>query len=198
VNVTFATAPEISKRIDTNEADVIIAPPPVIDEWVKAGKAARTERITIGRVGIGVVVRAGSVSPTIGTVAAFRQSLLTAESLIYNMASTGIYLENLFAKLEMAEQLKEKITRYPDAASVLRHVASGSGNEIGFAATTVIVEAVNRGLRFVGPLPASIQNFTAYQGTVVANESGSERAREFLRYLASPTGKKTFAAAGIE
>jgi molybdate transport system substrate-binding protein len=42
VKVTFATAPTILKRIgDANIADVVIAPPAVLDEWLKAGKAAR-------------------------------------------------------------------------------------------------------------------------------------------------------------
>src|SRR5262245_6659881 len=39
VKVTFATAPAILKRIgDASIADVVIAPPGVLEEWVKAGK----------------------------------------------------------------------------------------------------------------------------------------------------------------
>jgi molybdate transport system substrate-binding protein len=198
VKVAFATAPEISRRINANEADLIIAPPRVIDEWVKAGKAAQNDRITIGSVGIGVVVRAGAAFPRIATVDDFRQSALRAESLVYNQASTGLYLEDLFARLGIAQDLEAKITRYPDAASVLSHVANGSRNEMGLAATTVIVEAASRGLEFAGPLPGSIQNYTAYEATLVRNHAASEQARELLRYLGSPRAKEMFKTAGIE
>jgi molybdate transport system substrate-binding protein len=87
--------------------------------------------------------------------------------------------------------------RYPDAAAVLDHIGKGKGGEIGLGATTVIIEGANKGLKFVGPLPAEIQNYTAYAATVVGTEA-SEPAWQFVHYLTSPAAKKAFAAAGIE
>jgi molybdate transport system substrate-binding protein len=199
VKITFATAPAISKRAGAGETvDIVIAPPAVLDEWVKAGKAALADRVTIGRIGVGVMVRAGAPPPKIATVDELKQSLLSAESLVYNQASTGIYLEGLFERLGIAGQLKPKTTRYPDAAAVLSHVSKGHGNEIGLGATTVIIEGESIGLKFVGPLPEDIQNYTAYAATVVADGAGSVAAREFIGYLAAPLAKKVFASAGIE
>jgi molybdate transport system substrate-binding protein len=199
VKVKFATAPAISTRIDANEADVLIAPPAVLEEWIKAGKTTQTDRVTIGRIGVGVMVRAGAPLPKITTVDEFKQSLLSAESLVYNQASTGIYLEELFRRLGIADQLKTKTTRYPDAAAVLDHVSKGKGgNEIGLGATTVIIEGESRGLKFVGPLPAEIQNYTTYAATVVSEQSASSTAREFVRFLTTATANNIFATAGIE
>ena len=198
VKVKFATAPAISTHIDANEADVLIAPPAVLEEWVKAGKTTQTDRVTIGRIGVGVMVRAGAPLPKITTVDEFKQSLLSAESLVYNQASTGIYLEELFRRLGIADQLKTKTTRYPDAAAVLDHVSKGKGNEIGLGATTVIIEGESRGLKFVGPLPAEIQNYTTYAATVVSEQSASSTAREFVRFLTTATANNIFATAGIE
>lgn len=82
--------------------------------------------------------------------------------MVYNQASTGIYLEKLFDRLGIGEQVKAKTTRYPDAAAVLGHISKGKTNEIGLGATTVIFEAESKGLKFVGPLPAEIQNYTTY------------------------------------
>jgi len=195
--VTFATAPAISKRIDANDTDVVIAPPAVLDEWIKARKAIQSDRVTIGRIGVGVMVRAGAPLPKIATVDEFKQSLLSAESLVYNQASTGIYIEELFVRLGIANQLKAKTTRYPDAAAVLRHVGEGKGNEIGLGATTVIIEGESAGLKFVGPLPEEIQNYTGYAAILAAEGAGSNAAREFLRYLTTPVAKQIFAAAGI-
>lgn len=199
IKITFATAPAIVKRIGGGEtADVIIAPPAALDELVKAGKAALVERVTVGRIGVGVAVRESAPAPKISTVNEFKQSLLNAESVVYNRASTGSYLEELFERLGIAEQLKAKTTRYPDFAAVRDHVSKGVGNEIALGATTVIIEGENRGLKFAGPLPAEIQSYTTYAGTVAAGGDGKRAAGEFVRYLATPAARTAFAAAGIE
>jgi molybdate transport system substrate-binding protein len=199
VRVSFATAPAILKRIDdANIPDIVIAPPAVLDEWVRAGKATLANRVTVGRIGVGVMVRAGAPLPKIGTVNDFKQSLLSAESIVYNQASTGIYLETLFDCLGIAEPLRTKTTRYPDAAAVLNHVGKSKRNEIGLGAVTVIIEGPSKGLKFVGPLPAEIQNYTAYAAMVVADGVARDAAQEFVRYLTSPAAKNAFAAAGIE
>jgi len=121
---------------------------------------------------------------------------MNAESIVFNQASTGVYLESLFDQLGIAEQIKNKITRYPDFAAVLEHVSKGQGTEIGFGATTVIIENAGKGVRFVGPLPAEIQNYTTYAAALTANAGYAARA--LLRYFATPAAKSIFTAAGIE
>ena len=199
VKITFATAPQLLKRISGGEAaDVVIAPPAALDELGKAGNAALVERVTVGRIGVGVAVRQSVSAARIATVDEFKQSLLSAESVVYNQASTGIYIEGLLNRLGIAEQLKAKTMRYADFAAVLDHVINGKGNEIALGATTVIIEAKTQGLKFVGPLPAEIQNYTSYAATVTAEGPAKAAAREFVRYLATPAAKAMFAAAGIE
>jgi molybdate transport system substrate-binding protein len=198
VTMTFATAPAILNRMgQANVPDVVIAPLPVLDAWVKTGKAASGDRVTVGRIGVGVMVREGSPLPDITTTDAFKEALLRAASVVYNQASTGTYLEKLFERLGITKQLEEKTTCYPDAAGVLHHIAKGRNNEIGLGATTVIIEAKNKGLKFVGPLPPEIQNYTTY-AAAVGKGSAREPARQFVRYLTSDAAKKTLAAAGIE
>src|SRR5262249_51180613 len=111
VRASFATAPAIRKRISGGEKiDVIVAPLDVIDELVKAGKAVEEDRVTVGRIGVGVTVRASAPVPRIATVDEFKRSLLSAKLVVYNQASTGIYLEGLFDRLGITEQLKAKTT----------------------------------------------------------------------------------------
>ena len=199
VRITFATAPVILKRIGAGDSlNVIIAPPAVLDEWAKAAKAPSGDRVTIGRIGVGVMVRESAPPPRIATVDEFKQALLRAESVVYNQASTGIYLEKLFERLGIAERLKTKTVRYPDATAVLEHIGKGKGGEIGLGATTVILEGESKGLKFVGPLPPEIQNYTIYAATVVNAEFASEPAREFIRFLTGPVAQKVFASAGIQ
>lgn len=198
VKITFNTAPQIAKRIAAGEVfDVVISPPRGIEEFAKAGKVD-TERVNIGRVGLGVAVRPGGPVPDISTVDALTRSILEADSLVFNRASTGIYFENLLKKLGLYEKVEAKTTRYADGASVMEHALKGSGKEIAFGAITEIMLFREKGLRFVGPLPAQVQNYTSYLAVPMAGGSNLELARIFARYLGSPAGRKLFVAAGIE
>jgi molybdate transport system substrate-binding protein len=199
VKIAFATAPAILERLaGANISDVVIAPLGVLREWEKTRKPASGDQVTVGRIGVGIVVRDGALLPKIATVSEFKQSLLSSEWLVYNQASTGIYLEGLFERLGIAAQLKSKTTRYPDAGAVLNHVSKGNGNEIGLAALTVIIESERNGLKLVGPLPPEIQNYTSYAAVVSRDSRVFDAAQEFVRYLASPEAKKALSAAGIE
>jgi molybdate transport system substrate-binding protein len=195
LQVTFATAPVISKRIaGDDKIDVVVAPAAVLDELVRAGQASLQQRVTVGRIGVGVMVRDRERVPKIATVDEFKGSLLSADSVVYNQASTGIYLDRLFERLGIGEELKAKTTRYPDAAAVLEHISKGEGDEIGLGATTVIIEGQSRGLRFVGTLPDEIQNYTTYMAVLMTEGAA---ALEFMRYINSPEAKRAFATVGI-
>src|SRR5215470_3965799 len=160
VKITFNTAPEIRKRIAGGETfDVVIAPPAALDEFAKAGKIS-TDRVSLGRVGLGVAVRAGAESPDISSSEALKRSVLQADSIVFNRASSGIYLEDLFKKMGIYDQILPKTTRYPDAGAVVEHVLKGKGREIGFSPVTEILLHRDKGLKLVGPLPADVQNYT--------------------------------------
>jgi molybdate transport system substrate-binding protein len=196
VQVSFATAPAIVKQIGDGETvDVLIAPPGVLEQLVKSGKYAARKAVTLGRIGVGVLVRDGEPLPQIATTNDFKESLLSAQSVIYNQASTGTYLETLFESLGIAASIRDKATRYPDFAAVLDHVSKSNGRAVGLGATTVIIENEHRGVRFAGPLPAEIQNYTTYVAALIAE---SDVAQQFMRFLASPTAKVLLSAAGIQ
>ena len=197
--VSFATAPAILEKINASETvDIVVAPQNALDQLAKAGRIPAADRVTLGRIGVGVMVRAGASLPRITSVDEFRDSLLGAESIVYNQASTGIYLETLFDRLGIGAEVRAKSTRYPDFAAVLEHVSKGTGHEIGLGATTVIIENSHKGVAFAGPLPAAIQNYTAYAAAIVSNGGAGEIARQFVSYLSSAQAKSLLSAAGIQ
>jgi molybdate transport system substrate-binding protein len=199
VKIQFNTAPQLARKLAAGEAaDILIAPPAVLDEQAKSGKISTEGRIMLGRVGAGVVVRVGGPIPNVATTEALKQALLGAESLVYNTASTGLYLERLFERMGIAEQIKAKTTRYPNGEAVMEHIVKGKGNEIGFGAVTEIKLFEPKGLRLVGPLPADVQNYTSYGAALMAGAASVEAAKAFLAYLAAPEAKQIFVAAGIE
>ncbi len=104
----------------------------------------------------------------------------------------------MFERLGISAQLKAKTSRYADFAAVRDHISKGRGNEIGLGATTVIIESATKGLKFVGPLPAEIQNYTTYAAIVMADSPVRETAATLFRYLSTLNAKAIFTSAGIE
>ena len=199
LKVLFNTAPQIAKRLAAGEVyDILISPPAAVDQAIKDGKAVAEGRARVGRVGGGVHVRSNAPSPDIATAEALKQAVLAADSVVYNTASTGLYLDKLFASMGILEQIKPKSTRYANGAAVLEHVIKGKGNEIGFGAITEIKLFEPKGLKYVGPLPAEVQNYTAYDAAMMVGASAADAAREVLKIMASPASKSIFVKAGVE
>src|SRR5439155_15353863 len=66
VRITFATTPEIRRLFGAGATpDVVIAPPAALDELAKSGKVDGTARVSLGRVGVGVVIRDGAPKPDV-------------------------------------------------------------------------------------------------------------------------------------
>ncbi|HWI16028.1 MAG TPA: substrate-binding domain-containing protein [Burkholderiales bacterium] len=199
LKIQFNTAPQIAKRLAANEVyDILISPPAAIESAVKDGKVVGESRVPVGRVGAGVIVRTGAAIPRVGTVDELKQALLQADSVVYNTASTGLYLDRLFGKIGILDQIKAKTTRYPDGASVMEHVIKSTGNAIGFGAITEIRMYEDKGLKLVGPLPAEVQNYTSYEAAAMSASTQQDAARAVLKLLASPAGKAAFASGGVE
>ncbi len=198
VNITFNTAPQIRKRIAAgdNTFDVVVAPPAVIADFAKAG-TVKEGGVNVGQVGSGVALRPGAAVPEIATAADIKKVVLEAESIVFNLASTGIYFENLLKKMGVWERVEPKTTRYATGAEVMKHVLKGSGNEVAFGPITEILLEKENGLVFVGPLPAEIQNYTSYTAVPMSACTRQDEAQALVDFLGGPVAKPLFVAAGI-
>ena len=198
VKITFNTAPQIQKRIEGGDRfDVLIAPPAAIEGFVRSG-TAEAGGINLGRVGIGVAVRTGGKAPDISSSDALKKSIADADAIVFNRASSGIYLENLFRKIGIWNAIEAKTVRYPDGASVMEHLIKGKGNEFGFGAMTEIVLYRDKGLALVGPLPADMQNYTSYTATLTPAGKMSAPARDLVVFFATPEARKALSDNGVQ
>ena len=107
------TVGALMKRIDGGETfDLVVVSPGAIEDLAKKGKVVDKPGIKIARVGVGVMVKDGAPKPDIGTVEAFKQAVLAAKSIAYidpaSGGSSGVYVQGLFAKLGIADQVKPK------------------------------------------------------------------------------------------
>lgn len=199
VMLAFEIAPAFRKRLEEGQqADVLIAPPPVMEELVAIGKARADGRFELGRVGVGVVVRSGAPMPDVSSRAALERALLDAESVVYNHASSGTYVEKLIEKLGLTEALARKTTRLRDAQESFTHLLNGKGREIGFGGVTEIGRWRDRGLVLVAPLPPEIQNFTTYIATLASGAVNPDGARAFLAFLKTTEAKAILTTQGVQ
>ncbi len=192
----FGTSPVVHKKVaDGEAADVLIIQPNFIAELVKAGKVVPGEHPVVGRVGFGLAVRADTPARDISTTEAFKQTLLNADSLIFNNVASGNYFAKVLERLGIAEAVKAKVIRL-DPFAVNERVIQGKGTDIGVGVIPLI--NTTKGLRLLGPLPAEIQSYIVYVAAPMTNSTSPQAGKAFIKFLASPTAKAAFAANGVE
>src|SRR3954468_17777231 len=195
VLITYATTPEMRRLIgDGASPDVAIAPPALLDELAKTAKVDGAARVLLGRVGVGVVIRDGIPIPDVSTTEELKRAVLDADSVVYNRASSGLYVELLLQRLGLAEQIQSKTKRY-SGTDMIEPLIKGKGKEIGFLPVAQILNCRGRGLQLVGPLPAEIQNYTAYEAAPAPKSHGGQ---SFVHFLGTAEAKGIFMRAGIE
>jgi len=197
--ITWATAPAIRRHIANGDVfDIVIAPDNAVDEFAQQQKVSGDKRVLVGRVGVGVVARDDVNVPDISNVDALKHAVLNAESVVYNRASSGIYVETLMRKLGLHERIQAKTKRFDNGPTMMEHLINGRGNEIAFGAIIEILMFREQGLKFAGPLPPDVQHWTAYFAVPMVAAPNAAGAQSFLHYLASAPAKALFAAHGIE
>lgn len=199
LRIQYANPVQLERRVGSGEsADVLIASPGLMNDQLRRNKVEAEMHVFLGRVGIGVAIRAGAFDPDIATLDRFKQALLGADSIVYAQPGPGTYLEKLFDLLGVGEQLKPKTTRYINGSQVLEHVLGGKGVEMGFATIPEIRLFEGKGVKLVGPIPEQIQSTITYSAAVMSEADDAEVAREFVQYLGTPAVKAIFAAAGFD
>jgi molybdate transport system substrate-binding protein len=190
----------MTRRVQNGEAaDVIIVSPAQVDFLEKQGRVVAGTRVELARLGIGVFVRKGAPKPEIGSVEAFKRTLLAAKSIGYNDPAAGapvsIYLIGALERLGIAEEIKAKTVVFKQRAERFGAVARGEV-EIGFNQMSEILAVPS--VELVGPLPAAIQNYTVFSAAVIAGSTRPGVARAFIGFISSPEAREVLKATGFK
>ena len=146
------------------------------------------------KAGIGVAVRRGAPVPDIGTVDAFKRTLLAAKSITYlKEGASSIYLDGLFARMGIADALRAKTVK-PETESVSEAVAAGDV-ELGLIVIPNILSVP--GAQLVGPIPEEIQSYIVFTAAVAANSPNQQAARDLIAFLKSPAAIAAIKAKGM-
>ncbi|HWI16027.1 MAG TPA: substrate-binding domain-containing protein, partial [Burkholderiales bacterium] len=147
VSVAFDTAPSLRARIEGGEqADVLVLPPTMLDALARAGRVDNAHRGYIGRSRMGLFVKRGAKVPDISTVDGFTKAILASDAVVYNTASSGLYLEQLLKKLALYAAVEARIVKVDSGAAVMQQVAAHPGNAIGSGQLSEIRVQLDKGV----------------------------------------------------
>jgi molybdate transport system substrate-binding protein len=195
VVVVYATAPELKTKIAAGElADVLISLAAEVDDLARSNKFAATQ-VAVASIKLGLAIRKDIAVPDIGTLDAFKQALLRADSIIHNNLASGRAFARQLERIGMAEQLKAKIVEVQGNGQ-LAELAKRTGNDLAAGQLTQII--ASRDVKLVGALPPEAQSETVYSAGVFSDSRSLEAAKAFALYLASPKATAAFAAVGAK
>jgi len=197
---SMGDSPEaIPTRLARGEAaDVVILDGAAADELGKRGMVRPDSKTELARSLVGMVVREGAAKPDIGSVDAFRSTLLAAKSIAYSDSGSGTYLSRtMFAKLGVADQVagKSRKVRGPPSGEPVAAVVARGEAELGFQQVSELIHVA--GVSYVGPIPAELQPGFTFAGALTSNGREPDAAKALLRFLASPDAAPVIVKAGL-
>ena len=150
--------------------------------------------VDLARVPIGAAVPVGEPKPDVGTVDAFKRTLLNAHAIAVPGSTSGIFLmDNVFPRLGLAEKLTIKIgARGTDATAM---VAAGEA-DIVLAPVSEIVNV--DGIEYVGRVPPEAQLLQVFAAAIVAGSDRRGEAKRLIDFLASAHAAAAIQQSGME
>ena len=200
VAFTFGTGGGIHKQVAAGAAaDVTVLPSSAVVDLIQKGLTVPGSEVDVGRIGVGVGIKAGAPRPKIATVEEFREALLAAESITYadpaRGGTSGLYFADVvLGHLGIAEQLRDKTTLTAVGEDAVRRVANGESAMVIVQASEITAVP---GAELVGPLPNALRNDLPYTAAVLRACKSPDAASAFVRFLRSPSGRAAFHAAGF-
>jgi molybdate transport system substrate-binding protein len=196
VAVTWAGTVDIKKKIAAGEIfDLVIVALPELDAFIKDGKFVAGSKVDLVKSSVGVAVKAGAPKPDLKSGDDLKAALLSAKSVGYSTGPSGVYIQNLVAKMGIADQVKAKAKVTPPGVPVATLIRSGEA-DIGFQQVSELIHEA--GIDFVGPIPADVQNITVFSSGVPTGAKAQVEARALQKFLTAPAAAPVIKKHGLE
>lgn len=178
---------DAAKRVQNGEAfDLVLLASDAIDRLIASGHVVQGSRHDWVRSPVAVAVPAGAPRLDLRDEAALKAAVLNSPTISYSTGPSGVYLEKLFERWGIAEQVKARVVVPPPGTPVGALVAKGQA-ALGFQQLSELIALP--GIDVLGTLPedvAFITTFSAGIVQVIANDAARVAAvQSFLQFLAS-------------
>ncbi len=186
---------EMMTRLKGGETvDLVIMSGDRLDELAAHGKIAPGSRVDLARSGVAVAVRAGAPKPDISSPEALKHALLAAKSIACSTGPSGVYLAGLFRRMGIADAIKPRLKQL-QGVPIGAVIASGEA-EIGFQQMSELLPVA--GIQILGPLPADIQQTTAFSAGLPAGAADTAPAMALVKFFGTPAAASVIRKKGME
>jgi molybdate transport system substrate-binding protein len=197
VNYTVGSPLAVSQKLAAGEVfDVVVQAAPAMDDYAKLGGLKADTRIKVARGGIGMAVSPEAVPPDIATPAAFKKVLMDAKSIAMTDTAmpngSGGLTQAIFESSGVMDAIKPKI-KVVGLDPGQQQIAKGE-IEIGF----FNISEIRPFVKFGGPVPAPLQQYTNYDAAVTAKTTEPDAAAALVKMIASAPAQVRWKAAGLE
>ncbi len=197
---TIGTTGQLRNIIASGQhADLIIVSTPLMGELEKTGKLTPGSRAELGRVGIGVTVREGATAPDVSTPDALKKALIEARSVAYTNpaegGTSGIYFAGVAERFGIGDEIKKKAVLTRGGREAAIEVAEGRAE---LAIVFISEAAAVKGVRLAGPLPPTLQDYSAYAAAIPLSSTDPAAARAFIAALTSTAMAERWRSNGFE
>jgi molybdate transport system substrate-binding protein len=178
---------DAAKRVQAGEAfDMVLLASDAIERLIASAHVLTGSRHDWVRSPVAVAVQAGAPRPDLSNEAAVKAAVLASPSLSYSTGPSGVYLEKLFERWGIAEQVKPRIVVPPPGTPVGALVAQGQA-ALGFQQLSELIALP--GIDVLGTLPADVAFITTFSSgvpSVIADDAARVAAvQSFFQFLAS-------------
>jgi len=188
IDIEFTGGVDAAKRVQAGEKfDLVFLAADAIERLQTQGPLVANSRCDWVTSPVAVAVASDSVKPSIDSEAQLRNAVLAAPSLSYSTGPSGTYLEQLFIRWGIFEDIKDRILVPPPGTPVGLWVAQGKA-ALGFQQRSELMNQA--GISVIGDLPpevACITTFSVGVGVAAAdNEKTLQTANAFMHFLQMP------------
>jgi molybdate transport system substrate-binding protein len=187
----------VSQKLAAGEAvDVVVQSAPAMNDYAKLDGLKAETRAPVARGGIGMAVRQGAAVPDISTPDAFKKALLTATSIGVGDTAmpngSGIVIQSILGKSGIMDEIKSKLKVV--GLDPGQEMISKGEIELGL----MNISEVRSFVKYAGPVPAPMQQYTNYEAAVTAKATASGPALALVKKLSSASSADRWTTAGLE
>jgi len=177
--------------------DVVVATSHSIKRNFRPEGRVEEGGVSLGRVGLGMMVRAGAPVPDISSAAALRRAVLDADAVLNTEETSGLCIEDMLKTMDIFAQVEPKLIRHRNGPELMDRVLSGSCKEVAFLPITAILTYKEKGIVLAGALPDDAQTHLEMMAVPATMSNKKDIAWEFVRFCGGP-GKPLLVANGLK
>ena len=189
VTVGGGSRANVLGALKTGPADVVVLPTNDLSDMTNV-----SGMVPIGRITVGVAVKAGEKIPDISTPEKFRAALLAAKGVAYADPSAGTSAGQVIDQMLSAPEFKA-VKRVPVQGLAVTALANGTAS----IALQMLPElAIDKDVALAGPVPASYGAGVDFSAGIAAVTNDAMTAEAFISYLTDPKNAAVWRKAGLE